>query len=164
MPFVEKQGNLACSLVELRQIYSNNHVIEITLSLPTSKQFCIKDSGQQQHILNTILKESLKKTNKSFLVSYLTIFEINKQGNQHLHGILYTSIDIHEHDIYVFMCDFYKTMYKILIKAKQWKHTQYITQHWYPEYKRVKTPLLTLQYSSDDRCDTWYHYLTKTRF
>jgi len=160
----EKSGDLACSLVELRQIYGNNHVIEITMSVPATKQFRLRNACQQQSILKTILKESLKECEKHFITSYLYIFELNNQGNQHLHGIITIPLDEHENDVYVFMGDFYKTMYKIMTKIKQWKHIKYINQYWYPEYKRVKTPLLTLQYSSDDRCDTWYNYLTKTRF
>lgn len=162
MKIIEDSGKLACSLVELRQFYKDNHVVEFTISIPSMKVFAIKTGLEQQIFINRLFKISLNAVVKNFLTEYYTIFEMNKAGNQHAHGIILINQDVHLNDVYVFMGDLYKSMYRTLTKIKQFKNVKFINDSWYPEFRRVKTPLLTLQYSEQDRCDLWYNYLTKT--
>lgn len=162
----ENSSNLACSLEELRQIYGSYdgyHHFGITINLPRRKQWSRMLYQKQQEFIYELFKKAISATPKEFLTRYQTVFELSQDLTPHLHGIIHVKTpDVTKTQALIFMGDFYKTLFAQVIKVKMWKCLKWECDNWYPQFLRVKTPLLTMQYMKDEKeYDRWITYLHK---
>lgn len=155
--------SLGGSMAKFREEQSEYTSLQFTINLPRSKLFKEKTPSKQKATYLRLHKLIMRQVKKEFLCYSYHVFEFCKDGNVHMHGIIYyksISIQIDKFDIKMrdigFMIEYSKIISRLLKARTEPKY--------YDDSKRITSPLINMRFSLDQEShDNWLKYLEKSQ-
>lgn len=148
-------------LEELRQnSYDDYHIVGITINIPRVYKYTQLPYKKQQAFIVKLLQNNIKRL--PYVIHYTYIWELSEDLTPHLHGDLKFNKSLPESKVLISMSDLYKYMFNDLSSRHAFKYLKHVNNSYYPEFKRIYTPLLTLQYMKNkEEYDRWITYKNK---
>lgn len=148
--FSNLTDGIAPTLEELCPIYGRlNYSFGVTINLPRVKKFTCLQSGEQKEMLMTLFKCAVREIKCSQFFHHVHEFEFCKDGNIHLHALLYSYKSTNSDKISPrgYVQDFVKVIRRYIndmLKTNYKKNPLYSDK-----YIRASAPYCVVQYMND---------------
>lgn len=138
----------------------------VTINLPRTKFWLFRTVDEQKQILYLIYKNVLRNVNIDIVKQYCYTFEMCKDGNVHLHGMIDVLTDREDKlpNTAGFVLDYAKRFYRYFRETKgnsKILRQVFNNRYYNDRFTRYKAPPLCIKYLSKEDRVVYYKYMQK---